>query len=55
MSAESFKIPKTKLSRIPGVPNIPTDKNINVRELKKYTKVELEELLERQQKLLSNK
>lgn len=56
MGSKPLKVPLPKLNKIPGeIPNIPTDKAINIRELHKYTKVELEELLERQNKLLSNK
>lgn len=56
MSNEPFKIPLPKLNRIPGeILNISAEKTINKNELNKYTKVELEELLERQTKLLANK
>ncbi|KAG4074674.1 hypothetical protein HA402_004545 [Bradysia odoriphaga] len=51
--ASNVPIPKLKLNKIPGeIPNIPAEKKVNVKDLKKYTKVELDELLER---LLSNK
>ncbi|KAG4065191.1 hypothetical protein HA402_007588 [Bradysia odoriphaga] len=49
-------VPKLKLNKIPGeIPNIPAEKRVSVKELNKYTKVELDELLERQTKLLSNR
>ncbi|KAJ6633217.1 hypothetical protein Bhyg_15544 [Pseudolycoriella hygida] len=58
MSAKTINIPITtpKLGKIPGeLPSIPAEKKINKKELHKHTKTELEELLERQSKLLSNK
>lgn len=58
MSTDTLNVPlpKLKLNKIPGeIPNIPAEKRVSVKELNKYTKVELDELLERQAKLLSNK
>ncbi len=57
MSAEiKIPIPTPKLNKIPGeIPRIPAEKRIHTKQLNTYTKVELEELLERQAKLLSNK
>lgn len=58
MSTETFKqpIPTPKLNKIPGeMGNIASEKKVNTKELNKYTKIELEEILERQTKLLSNK
>lgn len=58
MSTETLNVPlpKLKLNKIPGeIPNIPAEKRVSAKDLNKYTKVELDELLERQLKLLSNK
>lgn len=56
MSSETkIPIPIPKLNKIPGDIPFMSVKKIEKMELSKYTKIELEELLERQTKLLSNK